>query len=174
MPPSAPKALREAQNANAIAGSSRGSARGGAPRFNSIGPQTMPLGEKAPAARIISRGKPEALLDFAVAIGSLHLSLMGAVGVWLWENPMAFGSSPSCPPNATISVLSHTFPMASSGLRIISLMFYAAVLIPIVNLILRTALVLIPYLYLRRPLVPLDDNISGVAICGGRRTGDAQ
>ncbi|KAJ7871570.1 hypothetical protein B0H13DRAFT_2349858 [Mycena leptocephala] len=31
------------------------------------------------------------LLDFAVGIGSLHLSLMGALGVWLWANPMGFG-----------------------------------------------------------------------------------
>ncbi|KAJ7049850.1 ankyrin repeat-containing domain protein [Mycena amicta] len=89
--------------------------------------------------------KPETLLDVAVVIGSLHLSLMGAVGVWLWSNPMAFGTSTSCPPNAAISVLARTFPMASSGLRIISLMFYAAVLLPIINLILPTALVLMPY-----------------------------
>ncbi|KAF7346943.1 Multiple ankyrin repeats single kh domain [Mycena venus] len=93
-----------------------------------------------------AQGEPEPLLDFAVGIGSLHLSLMGAVGVWLWANPLGFGSSPSCPPDATISVLSRTFPMASPGLRIISLMFYAAVLIPIVNLVLPTALVLTPYL----------------------------
>jgi hypothetical protein len=84
-------------------------------------------------------------VDVAVLIGSLHLSLMGVVGVWLWVNPMAFGSSPSCPPDASISILSRTFSMASPGLRIISLMFYAAVLIPIVNLILPTALVLMPY-----------------------------
>ncbi|KAJ7449324.1 hypothetical protein B0H11DRAFT_2078949 [Mycena galericulata] len=44
MLPSAPKALRQAQNANAIASSSSGSARGGAPRFNGMGPQTMPRG----------------------------------------------------------------------------------------------------------------------------------
>ncbi|KAJ7850809.1 hypothetical protein B0H14DRAFT_2581802 [Mycena olivaceomarginata] len=36
MPPSAPKALHEAQNANAIADSSSGSARGGAPCFNGM------------------------------------------------------------------------------------------------------------------------------------------
>ncbi|KAF7346941.1 Multiple ankyrin repeats single kh domain [Mycena venus] len=93
-----------------------------------------------------AQGEPEPLLDFAVGIGSLHLSLMGAVGVWLWANPLGFGSSPSCPPNATISVLGHTYPMASPGLRVISLMFYAAALIPIVNLVLPTALVLMPYL----------------------------
>jgi hypothetical protein len=39
--------------------------------------------------------------------------------------------------------------MASSGLRIISLMLYAVVLIPFVNLIVPTALVLIPYFLCR-------------------------
>jgi hypothetical protein len=93
-----------------------------------------------------AQGEPKSLVDSTIWIGSLHLSLMGGVGVWLWSNPTNFGSSPSCPPNATISVLSRTLSMASPGLRVISLIFYAAVLIPIVNLVLPTALILIPYL----------------------------
>ncbi|KAJ7506051.1 hypothetical protein B0H11DRAFT_329043, partial [Mycena galericulata] len=35
----------------------------------------------------------ERLLDMAVWIGSLHLSLMGAIGIWLWLKPAGFGSS---------------------------------------------------------------------------------
>lgn len=89
--------------------------------------------------------EPENLLDFAVGIGSLHLSLMGALGVWLWVNPMGFGSSPSCPPNATISVLGGNFPIGSPALRVISLVVYTAVLIPIANLVLPKALILMPY-----------------------------
>ncbi|KAF8162336.1 hypothetical protein K438DRAFT_1985260 [Mycena galopus ATCC 62051] len=60
MPPSAPKALREAQNANAIglgiASGSGGSARGGALRFNGMGPQTMPSNILEPMPRSGRRG----------------------------------------------------------------------------------------------------------------------
>ncbi len=92
--------------------------------------------------------EPESLLDSAVWIGSLHLSLMGGVGIWLWSNPVSFGTSLSCPPNATISVLGRSLPVASPGLQVISLIFYAAVFIPIINLFLPTALIFIPYYFI--------------------------
>ncbi|KAJ7261701.1 ankyrin repeat-containing domain protein [Mycena haematopus] len=87
----------------------------------------------------------ETLLDTAVWIGSLHLALMGALGIWLWSNPTGFGSSPSCLPGATTSVLGHAFPMGSHTLRVFSLIVYAVVLIPIANLVLPLALILMPY-----------------------------
>ncbi|KAF7371277.1 Multiple ankyrin repeats single kh domain [Mycena sanguinolenta] len=83
--------------------------------------------------------------DSAVGIGSLHLSLMGALGVWLWVNPTDFGSSRSCPPGAAISVFGHAFSMGSPLLRVFSLIVYAAVLFPIANLVLPTGLILLPY-----------------------------
>ncbi|KAJ6472062.1 quinon protein alcohol dehydrogenase-like superfamily [Mycena sanguinolenta] len=84
-------------------------------------------------------------LDTAVVIGSLHLSLTGAVGVWLWVDPTDFGSSRSCPPGAAISVFGHAFPMSSPPLRVFSLIVYAAVVVPIANLVLPTALIFVPY-----------------------------
>jgi hypothetical protein len=56
IPPSAPKALREAQNPNAISGSSSGPARGGAHRFGGMLPQTMPANLLDPMPRAGRRG----------------------------------------------------------------------------------------------------------------------
>ncbi|KAJ6472061.1 quinon protein alcohol dehydrogenase-like superfamily [Mycena sanguinolenta] len=89
--------------------------------------------------------KSEIWLDSAVGIGSLHLSLMGALGVWLWVNPTDFGSSRSCPAGAAISVFGHAFSMGSPPLRVFSLIVYAAVLVPFANLVLPTGLILVPY-----------------------------
>jgi hypothetical protein len=109
------------------------------PPGNKSAPEDLPLGnESAPE-------ESETLLDWAVWIGSLHLSLMGALGIWLWLNPAGFGSSRSCPPGATISVFTHAFPMGSHALRVFSLIVYFAVLIPIANLFLPMALILVPY-----------------------------
>ncbi|KAJ7501641.1 hypothetical protein B0H11DRAFT_724791 [Mycena galericulata] len=108
------------------------------------GKKTAP-GKSPPGNEYAPEEESEPLLDLAVCIGSLHLSLMGALGIWLWLNPEGFGSSLSCPPGATISLFSHAFPMGSHVLRVFSLIVYIAVLIPIANLVLPTALILVPY-----------------------------
>jgi hypothetical protein len=128
------------------------------------GPETSPLGKrswgetfrhifrqsfKAKPVDESASAESETLLDLAVWIGSLHLSLMGAIGIWLWLNPAGFGSSRSCPPGATISVFTHAFPMGSHALRVFSLIVYFAVLIPIANLVLPMALILVPYFLCR-------------------------
>jgi hypothetical protein len=88
--------------------------------------------------------------DPVILIGTLHLSLMGALGVWLWIDPGQFGKSAElqCPPGS-ISLLTHVIPVASHSLRVLSLIIYSTVLVPGVNLIIPISLIFTPYfLYL--------------------------
>ncbi|KAG6890485.1 hypothetical protein C0992_001153 [Termitomyces sp. T32_za158] len=83
-------------------------------------------------------------------ISFLHLSLMGAVGVWLWIHPAGFGDSGLCSLSATISILGKQVPLGSSGLRIWSLIVYITVLYPggnllIVGYILAMPLIILSY-----------------------------
>ncbi|KAJ7456019.1 hypothetical protein B0H11DRAFT_231656 [Mycena galericulata] len=70
-----------------------------------------------------------------LTIGSIHLSLMAAVGIWLWSDPSEFGQplDPSCDP--TLTVVGAPAHFSSQPLRIVSLAIYSIVLIPGLNLI---------------------------------------
>jgi hypothetical protein len=70
-----------------------------------------------------------------LTLGSVHLSLMAAVGIWLWSDPSKFGNplGPSCDPTLTVVGLPARF--SSQPLRIASLAMYSLVLIPGLNLI---------------------------------------
>jgi hypothetical protein len=80
-------------------------------------------------------------------LGSLHLSMMAALGIWLWSNPLSFGTARG--PNAcgidysTIVILGKAVPLRSSGLRIWSILVYAAVLVPGLNLLVPMVLFLV-------------------------------
>jgi hypothetical protein len=69
-----------------------------------------------------------------LTLGSVHLSLMAAVGIWLWSDPAKFGQSlGSCDPMLTVIGVPARF--SSKPLRIASLTMYSLVLIPGLNLI---------------------------------------
>jgi hypothetical protein len=70
-----------------------------------------------------------------LTLGSIHLSLMAAVGIWLWSDPLKFGHplDPSCDPTLTVIGVSARFSL--KPLRITSLAMYSLVLIPSLNLI---------------------------------------
>ncbi|KAJ7840509.1 ankyrin repeat-containing domain protein [Mycena olivaceomarginata] len=70
-----------------------------------------------------------------LTLGSIHLSLMAAVGIWLWSDPSKFGQplDPSCDP--TLTVIGVPARFSSKPLRITSLAMYSLVLIPGLNLI---------------------------------------
>jgi hypothetical protein len=70
-----------------------------------------------------------------LTLGSIHLSLMATVGIWLWSDPSKFGQplNPSCDP--TLTVIGVAAQFASKPLRIASLTMYFLVLIPGLNLI---------------------------------------
>ncbi|KAJ6489448.1 hypothetical protein DFH09DRAFT_1338868 [Mycena vulgaris] len=70
-----------------------------------------------------------------LTLGSIHLSLMAAVGIWLWSDPSKFGHplDPSCDPMLTVVGIPARF--SSKPLRIASLTMYSLILIPGLNLI---------------------------------------
>ncbi|KAH8813939.1 hypothetical protein DL96DRAFT_507756 [Flagelloscypha sp. PMI_526] len=70
-------------------------------------------------------------------IGSLHLSLMAVLGIWLWAQPETFGKiSPPCSMNSSVFLLGNRVPLSSPGLRDWSILVYTALLVPGLNLLL--------------------------------------
>ena len=69
-----------------------------------------------------------------LTLGSIHLSLMAAIGIWLWQDPAGFGKPiDRCTPMLTVFGASVSFN--SKPLQILSLIMYAVVLIPGLNLL---------------------------------------
>ena len=67
-------------------------------------------------------------------LGSIHLSMMGAIGIWLWRDPAGFGKPiDRCTPMLT--VFGASVSINSTPLRIFSLTMYAVILIPGLNLL---------------------------------------
>ncbi|KAJ7477569.1 hypothetical protein FB451DRAFT_191424, partial [Mycena latifolia] len=66
-------------------------------------------------------------------LGSFHLSLMAAVGIWLWLNPVKFGAPIHCDP--TLTIVGGPVHFSSPALRIFSLAMYFLLLIPGINLL---------------------------------------
>ncbi|KAJ7073215.1 hypothetical protein C8F01DRAFT_270528 [Mycena amicta] len=107
-------------------------------------------------------------VDTATLIGSLHLSLMGALGVWLWSDPAHFSISATCPKGATATILGDTLPFDSPGLRLVSLVIFGAVLTPVVNLLLPMGLIMVPYFVcMSRPWVDQRSRERAGAVCVG-------
>ncbi|KAJ6461869.1 ankyrin repeat-containing domain protein [Mycena vitilis] len=78
-----------------------------------------------------------------LVLGSLHLSLMAGLGIWLWSDPRSFGTLEPCVTNAARTViLGRSVPLRSTGLRGWSIAIYSLFLMPGFNLILPMALFL--------------------------------
>ncbi|KAF7336280.1 Multiple ankyrin repeats single kh domain [Mycena venus] len=70
-----------------------------------------------------------------LTLGSIHLSVMGALGLWLWSDRSKFGTDiGDCDPFLTI--VGGTVPSSSPGLRVFSLAIYTLLVIPGLNLVL--------------------------------------
>lgn len=71
----------------------------------------------------------------ALCLGSLHLSLMSSLGIWLWRDPSVFGTVSTCAiDDASIVILGKSFPLGSHILRVLSLAIYSLLLSPGFNL----------------------------------------
>jgi hypothetical protein len=80
-----------------------------------------------------------------LSLGSVHLTVMAAFGLWVWSSPYMFEKSQPhllevldslLPVKCTYtSVLSKKIPMMSQGLRLSSLIMYGIFLIPGLNLL---------------------------------------
>ncbi|KAF5346985.1 hypothetical protein D9757_013396 [Collybiopsis confluens] len=73
-----------------------------------------------------------------LSIGSVHLSLMAAVGIWLWHDPSKFSPGslpPGCDSTLSLTIFGSAVSFVSLALRIFSLIIYGLFLIPGLNLI---------------------------------------
>ncbi|KAH8795225.1 hypothetical protein DL96DRAFT_1648018, partial [Flagelloscypha sp. PMI_526] len=69
-----------------------------------------------------------------LSLGSLHLSFMAAIGIWLWSDPTKFGKTiDHCTPILAVFGVSTSFN--STPLRMFSLTMYTLLLIPGLNLL---------------------------------------
>jgi hypothetical protein len=98
---------------------------------------------------------------YVLVLGSLHLTLMAILGVWMWRDLRLFGLGNRQPATfkaanaltlerATIAVLGRGVPLASSALRIASIAIYSSFLIPGLNLVPPMILFLAAYFGCRR------------------------
>jgi hypothetical protein len=92
----------------------------------------------------------DALRNPVLLIGSFHLSLMAAVGIWLWSNPSHFGLSPPCAVSTSLVVIGRSIPLTSKGLQAWSIMVYSLLLIPVLNLIIPIVVFVGPFLVYHR------------------------
>ncbi|KAJ7740082.1 hypothetical protein B0H16DRAFT_58238 [Mycena metata] len=107
-------------------------------------------------------------VNLVVLIGSLHLSVMGALGIWLWFNPGRFGAPTDCSLTATTSLFGNTIPLSSPGLRAVSLVVYIIILIPGVNLIIPTLLFCTPLALVHRLGARADKKMPSSSKVGAR------
>ncbi|KAF5363916.1 hypothetical protein D9756_000006 [Leucocoprinus leucothites] len=77
-------------------------------------------------------------------VGSVHLALMSAVGIWLWAKPVAFSRSPLCSLSASLFVVGKQTSLGSQGLREWSLFIYSLLLLPGLNIIIPVGFFAVP------------------------------
>ena len=77
----------------------------------------------------------------AVLLVSIHLSALGAVGLWLWSNPINFSESVQCTRSAIVYVFVTPLSLTDRSLRITSLVFYGLAVVPVLNTLIFTAIV---------------------------------
>ncbi|KAJ7060649.1 hypothetical protein C8F01DRAFT_1057980, partial [Mycena amicta] len=71
--------------------------------------------------------------ESVLTLGSLHLTVMATIGLWLWSHPTHFGTNVPCDPSLTI--IGQGVPFSSRPLRIGSLIMYTLILFPGLNLL---------------------------------------
>ncbi|KAH8834166.1 ankyrin repeat-containing domain protein [Flagelloscypha sp. PMI_526] len=74
---------------------------------------------------------------FIPLLGSIHLSLVGGTGIWLWSDPRHFGWPMPCDTFQVMaySIFGHSVQLFSPSLSISSIVFFSTMLLPVVNLL---------------------------------------
>jgi hypothetical protein len=108
---------------------------------------------------------------FVILLGSLHLTLMATLGIWMWSNLVTFGTASNeankcAVSSATLAVVFKKVPMGSKALQNFSLALYALFIIPGLNVVIPTALFLFLHFWCRWPFSPNADK----ATLGGKRS----
>ncbi|KAJ3526618.1 hypothetical protein NMY22_g10093 [Coprinellus aureogranulatus] len=95
-----------------------------------------------------------------LVLGSLHLCLMAALGIWLWSAPQSLGKDKGsrCAFDvAELAILGISVPFRKEGLRVFSLILYSLFLIPGLNLLLPVGVFLSVYCLASRQRRSLSD-----------------
>ncbi|KIK54705.1 hypothetical protein GYMLUDRAFT_892787 [Collybiopsis luxurians FD-317 M1] len=69
-------------------------------------------------------------------LGSLHLTLMSALGLWLWVNPQQFQDRTTCALDTSLFLLGLKIPVELGIVRDWSIAIYSVLLVPGINLVL--------------------------------------
>lgn len=92
----------------------------------------------------------KALRNPVLALGALHLTLMGCVGIWFWGGFAPFGASTSCPHPPDIIVIAGKVSITSDRLKGWSLAMYGLLLTPVLNMVLPMILFVAPFMIYHR------------------------
>ncbi|TEB25383.1 ankyrin [Coprinellus micaceus] len=108
-------------------------------------------GEEQVTPVVPAPASPEKIRLFrrvALVLGSLHLTLMSTLGLWLWSDPRGFGTADSACAidHAYLAIAGASVAFGSQALRAFSLFIYGLFLVPGVNLLLPMAVFLGIYL----------------------------
>ncbi|KAF6747135.1 ankyrin repeat-containing domain protein [Ephemerocybe angulata] len=123
----------------------------GGVEIEELGKRGLSMRQDSAASEIsISRRRKGAKMlvkRFVLLLGSLHLTLMASLGLWLWSDIRGFGKrndgENACAAQfALFAILGRHIPFASRALRIASFIIYGIFLIPGVNLLLPIAVFL--------------------------------
>ncbi|KAJ6496205.1 ankyrin repeat-containing domain protein [Mycena sanguinolenta] len=72
----------------------------------------------------------------ALLLGSVHLSMMAILAIWLWSDSPSFGlATPCATQEASVPIVGKGVLFGSKGLRAVSFVFYALFVLPGLNLI---------------------------------------
>ncbi|TDL20549.1 hypothetical protein BD410DRAFT_366818 [Rickenella mellea] len=76
----------------------------------------------------------EFLTSEEAVVASIHFTVVGAIGLWIWSHVASFGSQPDCNPGTIIVILSKTISVTHGPtIRRVSLAVYSIALIPAIN-----------------------------------------
>ncbi|KAJ3513140.1 hypothetical protein NMY22_g15129 [Coprinellus aureogranulatus] len=102
--------------------------------------------------QVVKGGAKVLFRRIALLLGSLHLTLMAALGIWLWSSPVSFGTSEStcAVEHGQLAILGARVPFGSNPLRLVSLILYSLFLLPGLNLLLPMTAFLFLYFWHRR------------------------
>ncbi|KDQ17188.1 hypothetical protein BOTBODRAFT_172261 [Botryobasidium botryosum FD-172 SS1] len=84
--------------------------------------------------RMDIRGLIDSGAAAVIGLATLHLSAMGALGLWVWSKVDEFGDQPQCTPYTLYVLFGRSFSATDKPLRIGSLVLYSITAFPLVNL----------------------------------------
>ncbi|KAF5343939.1 hypothetical protein D9758_012147 [Tetrapyrgos nigripes] len=110
--------------------------------------------EKQSPSNQDTKSPPQSLIKnfferIVLLLGSLHLTLMAVLGIWMWSNPGSFGALGSCPTSInslSMVILGPRVSLGSGGLHGWSLAIYSLFLVPGLNLVIPAAFFLLVYI----------------------------